>query len=403
MLLKTGVAKMQNGSEKLDAECVPADYSAVVLVSNGFQSDYEAGFANGLAANGVRPVLIASDRTLLDRLLPSVEVLNLRGSQEERRPGWQKALQLLLYTLRLSLLLARRRPVTHLTGLFILSRFHGDLAEVMWGLECRLWKLLSRRLLLTVHNVLPHGRDTPGLRRRMTNIYTIPDRLVVHTSRMRDRLVGEFNVDPARITIMEHGIDRLASVSPDRVAATRSGLGALPGQKLVLNFGIVQRYKGVDLLIKAVRFLDEDTRIHIAGRCNDSNYKAELDDLLTAQTDGTQITWENDWLSEDRVDDLLASADLLALPYRHIDQSGVLFAALRHGLPIVAFDVGSFREYLIDGIGTVVEPENIKAFAAAIRDTDCGAGERAAIRAHAKRFLWSATVRSVLNEYKRVK
>ena len=58
---------------------------ATVLVSHGFQPDYEAGFANGLVRNGVGVTLIASDQSLYDRLVPKIEVLNLRGSQYPSR------------------------------------------------------------------------------------------------------------------------------------------------------------------------------------------------------------------------------------------------------------------------------------------------------------------------------
>jgi glycosyltransferase involved in cell wall biosynthesis len=371
----------------------------IVLVSNGFQSDYEAGFANGLAANGQQILLISSDRTLVERLLPGVQVCNLRGSQEESRPAWRKALQLGFYFVRLANVLAWRRPVTHLNGLFLLSRFKGRYVELLWEIECRVWRALSHRLILTVHNVLPHGRDDPSLRQRMRSIYTIPDRLIVHTAKMRQRLIDEFFVDPEKIAIMEHGIDRIATVSAECIAAVRNSLEVKPRQKLVLSFGIVQRYKGIDLLVNAAKSLGEDTRIHIAGRCNDSEYQGQLEALIAQHSSEARVTWENQWLSEARVDALLGAADLLVLPYRDIDQSGVLFAAMRHGLPVVAFDVGSFRQYLDSGMGIVVEPENVVALAAAIQTIDCGPQARAKVRELARNYLWSETVKPILEAY----
>jgi glycosyltransferase involved in cell wall biosynthesis len=372
----------------------------IVLISNGFQSDYEAGFANGLAANGLHPILISSDRTLVNRLLPDVTALNLRGSQEESRPTWQKMAQMLAYFIRLGLFLARHRPVTHLTGLFALSHIKGSYAETVWALECRVWKLLSQRLLLTVHNVVPHGRDTPAMRQRMRHIYKIPACLVVHTDQMSQRLIDEFGVAPERIVVMQHGIDHMAAESSEAIAATRAALGTQPDQKLVLCFGIVQRYKGVDLLIGAAQHFGDNIRVHIAGRCSDRSYQTELEKSLKLSRNSARLAWENEWLSEARADDLLAAADLLVLPYRQIDQSGVLFAAMRHGLPVVAFDVGSFRQYLNAEMGVVVEPGNTVALAEAIQQIDCSAVARAKVRAYAKQFLWRETVKPILAVYK---
>ena len=65
------------------------DVPDVILLSHGFQSEYEAGFANGLARNGVHVILIGSDTTLRDRIESSVKIINLRRSQDPRRdrPG----------------------------------------------------------------------------------------------------------------------------------------------------------------------------------------------------------------------------------------------------------------------------------------------------------------------------
>lgn len=370
----------------------------VVLISNGFQSDYEAGFANGLAANGIRPILISSDRTLVNRLRPEVRAKSLRGSQEEGRSGFSKALQFARYIASLTLYLLCHRPTTHMIGLFAASHIRSKWADKSWLLECRLWKVLSRRLVMTVHNVLPHGRDTVALRTSLRKIYRIPDKLVVHTQRMKDRLVEEFDVPVEKIVVMEHGIDRLA----DGGAAAKTeaiGRDFATRSRSVLCFGTIQRYKGVDLLIEAARKMSADIQVSIAGRCTDGKYRLELEQLIADRSGGAGVSWLNSWLSEEQIEKFLEDADVLVLPYRHIDQSGVLFAALRHGLPVVAFDVGSFRDYLELGLGTVVECGNVDALANAISSIDCSEPRRRQIRELAKRFLWSETVRPVLAIY----
>jgi glycosyltransferase involved in cell wall biosynthesis len=61
------------------------------------------------------------------------------------------------------------------------------------------------------------------------------------------------------------------------------------------------------------------------------------------------------------------AADLLVLPYRDIFQSGVLFLGYRYGLPVVATDVGSFREDVVEGrTGFLCPPENASELASAI-------------------------------------
>nr|WP_315478724.1 glycosyltransferase family 4 protein [uncultured Rhodoferax sp.] len=365
----------------------------LVLISHGFQPEYESGFANGLAINGVAPTLVAADRTLFARLHSSVRAINLRGSQDRSRPSWKKALNLGLYALRLAALLAWRRPVVHLTGLLLAGRSNS------WPIECQIYRLLSKQLVLTVHNVVPHGQDTPEMRRTMAKVYSIPDCLVVHTAKAKQRLIDEFAVNAERIVVMEHGIEKVVDVPENITRSVRDAL-AVPAQgKLVLFFGAVLPYKGVDLLIAAARHLRDGTRVHIAGRCGDRQYQQELEALLDQHPDQTTITWENTYLSEERASVLLAAAEVLVMPYRHIDQSGVLFSALSHGVPVVAFDVGSLREYLVSGVGQVVPPGDILALANAIDAAPHSESVRNGIKTVAQKFVWQETVKPVLQCY----
>lgn len=371
-----------------------------VLISNGLTPIYEAGIANGLVANGVDVTLLVSDRSLMNELSPDIKAVNLRGSQVEVRHGWRKALNLMWYFIRELAFLAHRSTTVHFIGFFMLAHIRNKWADRTWLWEMRLIRLFSRRLIFTVHNVMPHERDTPEIRQLMAKIYRIPDCLVVHTQRARQRLIDEFAIASERIVVMEHGINELVPPDPAAITATRSGLGVAASQRLVLFFGNVNYYKGVDLLLEAARRFGPQVRLHIAGRCGDQDYGRELLRTMRDHPMGERLTWEDAFLSETRVSELLSAADVVVMPYRHIDQSGVLFAALRHGVPLVAFDVGSFREYLPEGVGRVVPPGDLDAFAAAVETIEPSSAARNRVLAVAERYLWSHTVAPVLGEYR---
>ena len=70
----------------------------------------------------------------------------------------------------------------------------------------------------------------------------------------------------------------------------------------------------------------------------------------------------------DEVELYFAAADCLVLPYRRIYQSGVIFLAYRFGLPIIATDVGSFHEDIIDGVtGFICKPDDAENMAEKLR------------------------------------
>jgi glycosyltransferase involved in cell wall biosynthesis len=375
---------------------------SVILISNGFQPDYEAGFANGLAANGVEVTLISSDRTLLERLDSRVQVKNLRGNQDPKRSRVSKALNLIAYFLRLCLFLSRQGTTVHLTGLFSLSHIRKSWADRSWKYECRIIRWLAPRLVLTVHNVVPHERDTPDVRRELASVYALPELLVVHTARARQRLIDEFDVAPSRICVMEHGVDDIVVLAESRRAAARAAL-LQPGQDtLALFFGAVQYYKGIDLLVAEGTALRAGLKLHIAGRCGDDTYRQMIDTMISGHPRTGQITWEEGYLSETRASELLAAADVVVMPYRHIDQSGVLFAALRHGTKVLAFDVGSLRDYLGEERGGVVPSGDTSAFMAALNGLRAtGSAERERVTDYARGFAWCNTVRALLPHYGR--
>lgn len=318
----------------------------VVLVSHGFQTNYERGFTNGLADAGVAVTLISSDRTDYPGLRPGVHTVNLRGSQEERRPKWAKALNMLRYHLGLcAYVLWRRPPVLHVIGLIHPPLLRGVL-EGLW------FRALCRRYVLTVHDLLPHDRHTRGNQLLYGLSFRLAHRLVVHTERMRDELVRRFGVRPEQVVVMEHGIEPLAT-PPREVAEPDAGWPLR-----LLCFGIVKHYKGVDILLDALATTDMDFTLTIVGFCPDAALERELKARIVAHPKARSITWRNEFIPESEVETLFAHADALVLPYRHIDQSGVLFQALRFGVPVVATRVGSFAHYVTEAVGETCLPED---------------------------------------------
>lgn len=375
-----------------------AGQRVVVLLSNGFQSEYEVGFANGLARNGLKPLLVCSDDLLRERLDPGVTPINLRGSQDPRRHPLAKAANIIRYWAATIRLLRRHTPrVVHLIGLFTLP------STVAGLLETVVLRLVAWRFVLTVHNLLPHDAHGGFNRRVYRLIYRLPHTLVVHTRGMRDELQREFGVPPDRIVVMELGIDRIMPPSAGQRDWLRQQCGLDPSRPIVLFFGNVDRYKGLDLLVLAFERLAVDTGavLVIAGRCRDATLRLELQAQLAPLLTARRAFWFDGFAPEEHVLHYFHGADLLAMPYRHIDQSAVVFMALATGLPVVAADVGSLSDYVPLTGGRMVRPGDPAALAAAIeamlprgREID----REHALR-QAQRFLWVQTVRPLLPVY----
>ena len=72
-----------------------------------------------------------------------------------------------------------------------------------------------------------------------------------------------------------------------------------------------------------------------------------------------RILLRADYIPDDETEIYFKAADVLVLPYRHIYQSGVLFLAYSYGLPVLAADVGSLKDEIVEGkTGFVFRPED---------------------------------------------
>lgn len=359
----------------------------LLLVSHGFQSHYELGVANGLTENGVPVRLLGSDTTLVDRLHPGVRFQNLRGSQDEKRPRWGKALGLLRYHVKLvALALLRPRHPVMIIGMLR--------PEWIVGLvECALLRCTGRPLSLTVHNLLPHDRHTAAMRRLYWWIYRIPSRLLVHTESTRQGLIEQFGIRPEKILLVPHGLnDAVAPLDCSKAQAKR--LLDLPADaRTVLFFGHVSPFKGVELLMDAVERMPEVTLL-MAGRCTPDSYGNAIRARLVALRQTGRLRWFDGYVDEATIARVFAAADLVALPYRHIDQSGVLLQALSLGVPVAATRVGGFNELVNPDNGVFIEALTGEAVADAVRRYFAREAplDAETVRGTVKAYAWKRTL-----------
>lgn len=135
-----------------------------------------------------------------------------------------------------------------------------------------------------------------------------------------------------------------------------------PEKKVVLFFGFVRKYKGLDLLIKAMKSLPKDCVLLVTGE-NYGDFK-EYQDLI--QSEGIpedQLRLHIRYIPDDEVAQIFSASDLCILPYRSATQSGIASIAKFYQLPMVVTPVGELPNELIDGKTGVVcdssEPSDI--------------------------------------------
>jgi len=370
-----------------------------LIVPHGFEPNYVLGFVRGLVANGARFTVVSSDETCARLKAAGIPQEKLRGSHDTDRSVLQKALDLTRYYLALFWTIFRHRNRTiHFVGLLSSRIILFD------GLVLPVWmRLWAARYVHTAHNVLPHGRSEQRLFRIMYRwIYRFPHHIVAHTPKIAEELARDFGVDPARISVISIGLnEEVPDTSLTREDARRE-LGVPQSAPLLVFFGKVESYKGVDVLAEAWgRVQTPESRLVVAGWCPDGAYAAQVRNAITRSPRASSLEWREGFVPNEQVATWLKACDAVVMPYRNIYQSGVVFLCLRFGVPIVATRVGSLPEFIDDNSGVFADENSPKGIAAAIdRFFACHHNyQREEIARRAQRYSWASQCAAIKHLY----
>lgn len=220
--------------------------------------------------------------------------------------------------------------------------------------------------IVVLHTVLP--APTPHQRAVLTRVCAAASATVVMTSSARETLLENYDVDAALVHTIPHGVTNLAlrPATPHR-------------RKRVLTWGLISPGKGIEWGIRAMSQLGDlapDIEYVVAGQTHPKvlalageSYRTALTTLVDELDLGASVRLDGRYLDGDELAALLASADVVLLPYDSLDQatSGVLAEAVAAGIPVVATRFPHAVELLASGAGTVVTHQDPEAIAAAVR------------------------------------
>ncbi len=315
---------------------------------------YVFGLATALASKDVHTDVIGSDDIDSPELhtTASLRFLNFFGSHNPDASFAVRLSKILVYYAALIRYVARSSP---------------KILHILWNNKFELfdrtilmlyYKTLGKRIAFTAHNVNQAKRDAKDswLNRVTLKIqYRLCDHIFVHTQKMKDELCQEFAVAEKAVTVIPFPINNASPDTKLTSAEAKRRLGLRDDERAILFFGRVRPYKGMEYLLDAFRLLSGNKqanyRLIVAGEpikgCEE--YVREIQTTVKRDFDQGQVMLRMQFIPDDEVEVYLKAADVLVLPYKEIFQSGVLFLAYAFGLPVVATDVGSFREEIVEG------------------------------------------------------
>lgn len=383
----------------------------VALLTGGFDRPYAFGLAMSLASIDVNLDVVGSDSVDSPEMhtTPNLRFINLWPARRSKESIAAKVwVTIHHYLLLIKYAVVSSRSVFHILWNSKIQLF--DRTVIML-----LYKAMGRKVALTAHNVNQgrrDGKDTLFNRLTLRIQYRLTDRIFVHTQKMKDELITEFGVAPETAVVIRHPINNAFPETALTPLEAKSRIGVGSAQKTILCLGRIKPYKGIENLLDAFGLLiqkDPTYRLIIAGEVQKGNeeYLATIRRTAVRELQNGQVLLHARFIPDEEMEVYLKAADVLVLPYNEIFQSGVLFLGYSFGLPVIATDVGSFREDIIEGkTGYICRPgdsadlaRTLETYFASDLYLDLNAKRREIIDYAAKQHSWMAVGKITRSAY----
>lgn len=245
----------------------------------------------------------------------------------------------------------------------VIDSIKRDNPDIVYSCMNDLWapfifpKLKGIVRVKTIHDVGIHEGSNSRFNKWWNNTnFKDAEKFVILSQKFVPKLV-ERGIAPEDIVVIPHaGFDYYAGLGVSKTEGT-SG-------KNVLFFGRIDKYKGIEVLLKAMPKVIEahpDVKLCIAGNGNMDAYAEGLESCKS------NLDLQNRWIKDEEVAGFVSWADFVVLPYTHATQSGVIPLAYAFSKPVVATNVGCLDEQVIEGkTGLLVEGSNPEALADAM-------------------------------------
>ena len=224
------------------------------------------------------------------------------------------------------------------------------------------------KIMFICHNVVPHEGGGVIDRRLALTVLRLGDALLVHSEQDRYRLLALLpNARVIKAQIPSYS-ELVRHDDSSRVAALRRDLGIAEHAPVLLFFGFVRPYKGLEYLIQAMARVRErlpDAHLLVVGEfwISPEFYQRYASEFGVAQA----MTVVNRYVPNEDLQPYFDLADVVVLPYVSATQSAVVQLAFGFGKPVITTRVGGLYEVVEDGVnGLVVPPQDEGALAEAI-------------------------------------
>ncbi len=217
-------------------------------------------------------------------------------------------------------------------------------------------KLLGFKIVWTVHDVIPHEKETIN----DTNVSKLLSKIakikIIHSSLTISQM-KDMDLNINNTVIIPHGNYNNAYKDIISLSEARKRLNIRPNEFVILFFGLIRPYKGIDdLLVAFEKIKDQNVRLVIAGKCTDPVLYRKILDAKKHNN----IDFYEGHVDDNKVSIYFKASDIVCLPFKEITTSGSVLLALSFGKPIIAPRIGALVD-LPTNVGFLYDPTKTDA------------------------------------------
>ncbi len=247
----------------------------------------------------------------------------------------------------------------------LLHLFSTQLMSFIVFLICKLFGL---KVIAIAHDVSSFvGDDNRFFRNLIYNHFS--DNIVVHNSFSLDYLLPLLNTKTVNnISVIKHG--SFTDMPNDAISKSqaRQQLGLNEKGKYLLFFGQIKKVKRLDVLLEAMKDVQENIKLIVAGKVWKDDFSV-YQNIIDKHQLGNRVQLDIQFISNDKKELYFKASDVMVLPYEKIFQSGVLLTAMSYGMVSISSDIPAFRDVVDDNIdGFLFEKNDSQKLAKKIND-----------------------------------
>jgi glycosyltransferase involved in cell wall biosynthesis len=230
------------------------------------------------------------------------------------------------------------------------------------GKPARIYRRSGGKVISIMHNVIAHENRPGDVSLTKYFLNSSDGFVVMNENSLND--MKQLKLD-SKVKVLNHPIYSHYSKRIDKSAA-RKQLGIDENKKVLLFFGFIRDYKGYDILLEALKYLDDSYYLITAGEVYGSFSKYE--NIINKNELREKLMLKLDYISDEAVPLYFSAADVCILPYRSATQSGITATSYHFETPLIVTDTGGLSETIeIDGSGIIADKTEPEVLANAIK------------------------------------